>query len=111
MTSPRWTEVSEPRAYLYRAVLNEVRQSSRAAKRRLRREFAVARHDAVEPDVTRIELADALAALSLEQRAVLVLAYWFEMSSVQIAATLERSQRSTERLLSSAKQCLRRSLQ
>lgn len=111
LSSRHWPTVVEHRAYLYRAVLNEARQSGRTSRRRLARELAVARTEHSEPDALRVEMADALAALSVQQRAVVFLTYWFEMSAAETAATLDMSQRSTERLLSSARFRLRRSLQ
>ena len=111
LSSRYWPTVTEHRAYLYRAVLNEARQGGRTSRRRLARELAVARPDHVEADALRVDMADALAALSVQQRAVMFLTYWFEMSTAETAATLDMSQRSTERLLSSARFRLRRSLQ
>ncbi len=111
LSSRRWSEVTEHRAYLYRAVLNEARQGARSSRRRLARELAVARPDSTEPDSLRVDVADAVAGLSIQQRAVLFLTYWFEMTAAETAATLDISQRSTERLLTSARFRLRRSLQ
>ena len=111
LSSPRWSEVAEHRAYLYRAVLNEARQGARSTRRRLARELAVARPDSTEPDALRVDVANAVAGLSIQQRAVVFLTYWFQMSAAETAATLDISQRSTERLLTSARFRLRRSLQ
>ena len=111
LSSRHWPSVVEQRAYLYRAVVNEARQGVRTSRRRLARELAVARPDQLQPDALRVEMAEALAALSVQQRAVVFLTYWFEMSAAEAATTLDMSQRSTERVLSSARFRLRRSLQ
>lgn len=110
-SSPRWSAVEDHRPYLYRAVLNESRQTGRSSRRRLARELSVARSDQVEPDDLRLEVAGAVASLSMQQRAVVYLTYWFGMTASETATALGLSQRATERHLHSARVLLRRSLQ
>ena len=110
VSSARWSQVVEHRRYLYRSVLNEARQHHRSRRRRLTREFAAARRETVAPDELRVDLADSLASLNMQQRAVIHLTYWFDMSVPEVAETLDMSVRTVERNLQFARAHLRRSL-
>jgi DNA-directed RNA polymerase specialized sigma24 family protein len=82
MFSKGWSALENPRAYLFRAVLNQARQLRRASARRVAREQQVPRRawrgseDEVDPPEVRPEILAAVMALSLRQRAVTVLTYW-----------------------------------
>ncbi|MEN9645517.1 MAG: hypothetical protein RL238_2186 [Actinomycetota bacterium] len=106
MTSAAWATVTEPRAYLFRSVLNEARMAGRSDRRRARREHATAPHESVETPGVSLEVRDAMARLSLRQRSALYLAYWHDMSVDDIARTLDISRRSTERALTDARRTL-----
>ena len=106
MTSRDWPTVAEPRAYLFRAVLNEARGVGRSDRRRARRENLASRDEIFnEPNVS-VEVSDAMSRLSLRQRSVLFLAYWQDLSVAEIAGTLGLSRRSTERALTDARRTL-----
>lgn len=106
MTSPHWATVTEPRAYLFRAVLNEARGLGRSDRRRARREEAAAPNESIDAPGVSLEVRDAMARLSLRQRSALYLAYWHDMGVDDIARTLGLSRRSTERALTDARRTL-----
>jgi RNA polymerase sigma-70 factor (ECF subfamily) len=112
-TSPSWSSVTNQRAYLYRAVLNECRQIERSRRRRVGREQRDARsrpmpdHD--DPDV-QPEVRDAVEELALRPRAVLVLTYWADLPPEEIATLLGVSSRTVRRDLDASHRRLRRSL-
>lgn len=106
-SSPAWTTVSNQRAYLYRAVMNEALQSKRSIGRRLRREAAAAAampqyHDSFHE----AEILDTLRRLSVRQRAVVYLTYWVGHDAAEIARGLDMSVRTVERELASARRRL-----
>jgi RNA polymerase sigma-70 factor (ECF subfamily) len=108
MSSPSWGSVREPRAYLYRAVLNEARTWSRRRSVRPSREAAAARRDeTVEPTAIDPVVAAAVAALSLRQRAVVVLTYWADLAPDDIADRLGISEGAVRRHLARARARLR----
>lgn len=106
MTSPSWCSVKEPRAYLFRAVMNEALGMKRSDRRRSVRETAVARRGVMEVIDDGIEVADAMSRLSVRQRSVLYLAYWLDLTVEEIASALSLTRRSTERALTSARRDL-----
>lgn len=106
MTSAAWATVTEPRAYLFRSVLNEARMVGRSDRRRARREQVTAPHESIDAHGVSLEVRDAMARLSLRQRSVLYLAYWHDMGVNDIARTLGLSRRSTERALTDARRTL-----
>lgn len=103
----------DSRAYLYKAVLNQARQTVRASQRRFRRERTVAvresRPSAGGMDL-RPEVWAAVRSLSVRQRAVIVLTYWEDLTVDQTARRLGLSEGSVKRHLSRARDHLRRSL-
>jgi RNA polymerase sigma-70 factor (ECF subfamily) len=111
LANDRWLEVRDPRPYLYRAVLNQARQSHRGALRRVARESRLAPSEAtVElPDV-RPEVLEAVARLSLRQRAVIVLTYWEDLDPAQVATRLQIGEGSVRRHLARARARLREEL-
>ena len=97
MTSSAWLTVSEPRAYLFRAVLNEAMTVTRSSRRRGRREAFAAPRELDDQSSISIEVRDAMNRLSLTERSALFLAYWHDLSVEEIAQTLNLSRRTTER--------------
>lgn len=106
--SARWPEVREPRPYLHRCVLNTARSHRRADLARRTREqraAATAEEDpAAAPD---LDVMQALAGLSLRQRAVVVLTYWEDQPAAEVAATLGISAGAVHRHLARARARLR----
>src|SRR3954463_14719286 len=81
-TSPSWPSVTDQRAYLYRAVLNECRQLERGRRRRVDREDRDARsRPAAEiPDLAvKPAVRAAVDALGVRPQTVLVLTYWADI--------------------------------
>lgn len=118
-TPTPWEQVREPRAYLYRSVLNTARRRHRARSRRSARET---RHDRLErpvrswspvpadsplhdPDVMR-----AVDALSLGQRSAIYLTYWDDLSVYDVARAMGCSTGSVKRHLARARAALREAL-
>ena len=110
MTSSSWPTVTEPRAYLFRAVLNEARGVGRSDRRRTRREERAAGAELTDEPAVSVEVRDAVSRLSLRQRSVLYLAYWHDLSVDDVARTLGLSRRSTERALTNARRTLEENL-
>jgi RNA polymerase sigma factor (sigma-70 family) len=86
--SPGWAAVDHPGRYLMRAVTNAAHDHHRRRERRWARDLAaLAPGDtpAVEPT---IDVIRHLARLSVQQRAVVFLAYWEDLSEPAIAQLL-----------------------
>src|SRR5438874_7734906 len=107
MTSPRWRSVQDPRAYLYRSVLNAARQARRSGQRRRRREERAARPDVVESAERDLDVLRAVSRLSLRQRAVVYLAYWEDLAPQDVAEVLGISEGAARRHLARARARLR----
>lgn len=113
-SSPSWPGVTNRRAYLYRATYHEcIRISDRDRTRRELEAQAVAQEDPVRPrtDVElptlQPEVADAVRALSTQQRAVIVLTYWQDLSIAQVAEHLDISDGAVRKHLARARENLR----
>lgn len=99
LTSRPWPEVDEQRAYLYRAVLNEVRMRHRSTMRRRAREMRAATAEArFDPEV-RPEVLEAMSVLSTRQRAAVVLTYWEDLTPREVATRLGVSEGTVRRHL------------
>ena len=95
--SPKWATVEDRRAYLYQAVLNQVRDRHRSRSRRRRRELA-AREDADRSDVgVRPEVLAVMRSLTTRQRAVLFCMYWLDLDAAGTAQRLDLSIRTVQR--------------
>ncbi len=94
--------VDDLRAYLYRSVLNAARKHWRTLDRRARREAI--RYDLpVESTDPRPEIAAALGRLSPQQRAVIHLAYWDDLTPPMIADALGVGEGTVRRQLARAR--------
>jgi RNA polymerase sigma-70 factor (ECF subfamily) len=104
-----WRDVEHPRAYLFRSVLNTATSWKRSAGRRQRREEVVAMRPAAAPPAPdgEIDAHRALAHLSPQQRAVVYLAYWDDLTPAQIAITLGLTEGSVRKQLARARAHLR----
>ena len=110
-SSRTWASVSAPRAYLYRAVLNESRQVFRSSQRRIAREIAYGRPEAVSAPHFEIEVREHLMRLTVRQRAVIYLTYWEDMQVADVASMLSISIPTAKRELRAARQRLEKLLQ
>ncbi|MGH9225085.1 MAG: RNA polymerase sigma factor [Acidimicrobiales bacterium] len=106
--SPAWVSVAQPRAYLFRATLNQARQVGRADRRPVRRELFTAGSvaGAVDGPGVRIEVLDAMRRLTVRQRAVVFLTYWDDLEAEDVAAALGISTRTVQRELTVARRRL-----
>ena len=106
-----WPDVANPRAYLYRSVLNESRMTARREARRVRNEQRAAPRDVTDAAPTpRPEVFAAVAALSPRQRAVVYLTYWEDLDPGSAAARIGISDGAVRRHLARARKTLRRAL-
>jgi DNA-directed RNA polymerase specialized sigma24 family protein len=80
--------IEHPRGYLYRAVTNQAHDWRRSRERRWQRDLAAVGPSQVGPPDTHIDVRRAVAALSLQQRAVVYLAYWEDQTEREIADSL-----------------------
>ena len=111
MSSGRWDRVDNPRGYLFRAVLNQATTHKRSgARRRSREERSSMATVAPAADASSIDAHRALAQLSEQQRAVVYLTYWDDLTATQIAALLDISEGSVKKHLARAREQLRRIL-
>ena len=97
------TDISEPRAYLFRAVLNECRSRGR------RRLLLPLTSDLPVPDADdhRPELADAVRSLPARQRAATFFVYWMGCSIAQTAELMGTKPGTVARYLHLARRRLR----
>jgi RNA polymerase sigma factor (sigma-70 family) len=107
MLSRRWPYVKNRQAYLYRAVLNEAIMTGRSVERRLHREQATSLPEAIDADVPRPEVLEAVSRLSLRQRAVIVLTYWNDLDPASVAGLLRISEGAVRSHLARARALLK----
>ena len=110
LSSDSWGSVVNQRAYLYRAVLNEASNRHRERQRRWARELRVVDGGVADPVEYRPEVLNAVMQLSVRQRAVIVLAYWEQLTPGEIATRLGVSEGSVRRHLARGRSRLRRVL-
>lgn len=109
--SPAWSKVENQRAYLYRAVLNRSLSVRRSDARRVARELRLAGSEPVAAGESSLDAQRALADLSPQQRAVVYLTYWEDLTPAQVAALLDVSEGTVRKQLARAREQLRRILQ
>ena len=109
--SGRWTQVREPRSYLFRATLNAARSQRRGAARRRSREWRTAAR-AVEGAELLSDPAviASVNALSVQQRAVIFHTYWEDLTPAATARLLGVSEGTVRRQLARARDKLRKAL-
>lgn len=107
LSSPSWPTVSNHRAYLYRAVLNQARTEHRDRQRRWNKELRAPASDRIDSPEYRPEVLAAVKSLSVRQRAVVVLTYWEDLAPGEIARRLDISEGAVRRHLARARSKLR----
>lgn len=110
LASPRWPQVENKRAYVYRTLFNCAHSDRHATQRRLRREAMVASPEAFDQPVADRAVFDALRQLTVRQRAVIHLTYWDDLAPDAIAVVLDTSRRTVERDLTTARAQLKEAL-
>lgn len=112
VASPGWASVENRRAYLFRAVLNRCSSVRRSDARRALRELrvGVAAAPSPAPVDAAIDARRSLAGLSAQQRAVVYLTYWEDLTPAQVGAVLGVSEGTVRKQLARAREHLRRVL-
>lgn len=106
-------EPDNVRAYLMRTIVNVAADQHRTRRRQQARELrAAAGSPATVPAPTApdIDLRDAVAGLSVQQRAVVYFTYWEDLDSRQISRLLDIEPATVRRHLVRARQQLRKEL-
>ncbi len=114
----RWRRVERPRAFLFRAVLNHARMYHRSRGRRVRRRerlrslTPVGSAPAAGPDEhVPGDVEQALDRLSPNQRAAVVLTYWDDLSTDEVAEILGVRTGTVQQPLARARAALRDELE
>lgn len=110
MWSNGWEQVANQRAYLYRAVVSQVRMNHRSATRRRDRERRATGPLTNESPNGEVDVWEALGHLSVMERSVVFLTYWEDLSEVDAATRLGVSERTVRRRLGRARHKLGRVL-
>jgi RNA polymerase sigma factor (sigma-70 family) len=105
-----WVDIRDPRAYLYRAVLNEAHRFHRSAMKRRAAEARALASDAVQVFDVRPDVLEAVGRLSAKQRAVVFLVYWEDLTVAETARRLGLSEGTVHRNLARAEGRLGRML-
>lgn len=102
--------VTNPRAYLMRAVANHANDLRRSRERRWRRDLAaIGPASTLGPD-TFLDVRRAVSSLSLAQRTVIYFVYWEDLSERDIATLLHIAPGTVRRHLVRARTHLRKAL-
>jgi len=110
MWSDNWQNVQNQRAYLYRTIVSQSRMNHRTTNRRSERErlaLPVLVSGTPEGD---LDVWDALGHLNVDERAVVYLIYWEDLTEVEVAKRIEASERTVRRRLVRARRKLGRLL-
>jgi RNA polymerase sigma factor (sigma-70 family) len=110
LATPAWPTVANRRAYLYRAVVNEATTWRSRAERRPVLEARAAGTGVWELPTLRPDVAVAVAALSVRQKAVVVLTYWADLDVATVADRLGISEGAVRSHLARARARLREAL-
>lgn len=110
LSTATWPDVTNHRAYLYRAVVNEAQTWLQRAGERPRREALAAAPDRWELPAYHDDVRRAVAGLSVQQRATVVLTYWADLPPAEVALRLGISDGSVRRHLARARAHLREAL-
>jgi RNA polymerase sigma factor (sigma-70 family) len=110
VTRQDWTEIGQLDRYLLRAVRNEAQNLYRDRRRRWQRDLIAVRPESSIDATPEVDLLRAVAALSVQQRSVVFLAYWHDMTEAEIADALEVARSTVHRTLVRARIALRKAL-
>ena len=107
---PDWTDIEHFDRYLIRAVRNEAQDLYRQRRRRWQRDLLAVRPELSTDPLPDVDLLRAVASLSVQQRSVVFLAYWHDMTEAEIAETLDVARSTVHRTLARARVALRKAL-
>lgn len=102
--------VTNPRAYLMRAVANHADDLRRSRERRWRRDLAAVGPASTRGPDTFLDVRRAVSSLSLAQRTVVYFVYWEDLSERDIATLLQVAPGTVRRHLVRARTHLRKAL-
>lgn len=97
------TEIDDMTAYLYRAVANAARKHWRSLSRRERRERITAQSELVETAHADPAILASLVTLSPQQRAIVHLTYWEDLTPSMVATRLGVTDGTVRRQLARAR--------
>lgn len=100
-------QVRDLRAYLYRAVANSAKKHWRTVDRRRRRERLLAGVELQSDTEYSPDLLRSVARLTPQQRAVVHLTYWEDLTPVDVATRLDVGEGTVRRQLARARRRLR----
>lgn len=101
-----WPEVSNHRAYLYRAVFSVAKDHHRSTLARRIREQRAASPTATAAVEVDVDVLEAVDRLSMQQRAAVLLTYWADLPPDQVAEHMGISTGSVKRHLARARRRL-----
>lgn len=102
--------VDNPRAYLMRAVANRAHDLRRGRERQWVRDLAAVQPASSPAHESQVDVRQAVARLSLSQRAVIYFVYWEDLREQDVAEVLGISVGSVRRHLVRARAHLRKAL-
>lgn len=105
-TSKRWPDVTNRRAYLYRAVLSVATDHHRSTLSRRLRELRTAGPESRPPEEVDVDVLRAVERLSIQQRAAVLLTYWADLPVDEVAGHMGISTGSVKRHLARARRRL-----
>ena len=106
----RTGRVQSEESYLYRAVTNRAHDVRRSRQRRWRRQLQAVPPRSIDGPDSFVDVRRAVAALSVNQRAVVFLVYWEDRTERDIAELLDVSPGTVRRHLVRARDHLRKAL-
>ena len=104
--SKGWPGVLNRRAYLYRTVLTVANDHHRSTLSRRLREMKVAERPSVMPVEVDLDVLRAVERLSVQQRSVVYLTYWADLTPDDVAAQMGVSTGTVKRHLARARKRL-----
>jgi RNA polymerase sigma factor (sigma-70 family) len=102
----KWPEVSNRRAYLYRAVLNVANDHHRSTLSRRLREMKTASPESAPANDVDFDVLAAVERLSVQQRAAVLLTYWADLPVETVADRMGISTGAVKRHLARARRHL-----
>lgn len=105
--SKSWRDVSNRRAYLYRAVLSVATDHHRSTLSRRLREMKAADRDVTHPVEVDVDVLAAVERLSVRQRSAVVLTYWADLPVEAVADRMGVSSGAVKRHLARARKQLK----
>lgn len=104
--SKSWPEVSNRRAYLYRAVLTVATDHHRSTLSRRLREMKTAMPESTPAEEVDVDVLATVERLSMQQRAAVLLTYWADLPVDAVAEQMGISTGAVKRHLARARKHL-----